>query len=65
LVKNSFSLIEVIFSLIIISIVVAGFSNILISSNNKNTYNELNMAYNNFINNQPISSKDIIFIEKK
>jgi len=65
LVKNSFTLIEVLSSLIIISVIILGFSNIIISNNKKDNYEKLNIAYDNFLDNKAISTKDIIFNEHK
>jgi len=65
LVKNSFTLIEVLSSLIIISIIISGFSNIVIANNKQDNYKKLNISYNNFLDNKVTSTKDIIFNEHK
>jgi len=65
LVKNSFTLIEVLSSLIIISIIISGFSNIIISNNKQDNYEKLNIAYDNLLGNKTTSTKNIIFNEHK
>jgi len=62
LAKNSFTLIEVMMSLIIISVIIAGFSNLIINTNNLN-YQKLTKAYNNYLNNKKISTENIKFME--
>ena len=52
-------------SLIIISTIIAGFSNLIIGTNTKDNYTLLNKAYNNFIENKKVSTKDIVFNEHK
>jgi len=63
LVKNSFTLIEVIFSLIIIAVIISGYSNLILNSNSSNNYDDLNTAYNNFLDGKKLSSNKLQFLE--
>ena len=53
------------FSLVIISIMILGFSNIILNTNNKSKYEELNIAYDKYLQNKNISSSNIVFNEHK
>jgi len=63
LVKSSFTIIEVMFGLIILSVIISGYSNILLNNTISENYNNLQIAYNNFLDNKQISTNNIKFIE--
>jgi hypothetical protein len=51
------------FGLIILSVIISGYSNILLNNTISENYNNLQIAYNNFLDNKQISTNNIKFIE--
>ncbi len=47
--KNSFTLIETLFSLIILSVIIGGYTGFITNHKSVNIYNELQNTHNNFI----------------
>jgi len=56
LVKNSFTLIETIISLVLVSIIISSFSKLLINFNSNTTYINLQKAQNEFTQYKKINS---------
>ena len=54
--KNSFTLIETLLSLVIISIILGGFYTLINQNNDFKTYNTLQKAQNDFISNDDINN---------
>jgi len=54
--KNSFTLIETIVSLILVSIIISSFSKLIINYNSNKTYTNLHKAQNEFIGNGKVTS---------
>ncbi|MCK5293843.1 MAG: prepilin-type N-terminal cleavage/methylation domain-containing protein [Arcobacteraceae bacterium] len=63
--KNSFTLIETLLSLIIISIIISGFSSFINQDNNFSTYQNLQKSQNEFIQTNTINSQYSEFTLKK
>ena len=60
--KNSFTLFEVLISLVILSVIISGISRLFVSDNRTNRYYELQKIENNYIEkNSIINSEDIKF----
>ncbi|MDD2699498.1 MAG: prepilin-type N-terminal cleavage/methylation domain-containing protein [Arcobacteraceae bacterium] len=53
--KNSFTLIETLLSLIIISVIISGFTKFINNPTNLSTYNNLQTAHNDFLKTGNIS----------
>jgi len=62
--KNSFTLIETLLSLIIISVIISGFTKFINNPSKLSTYNELQNAHNNYQKNGAITDGENFVFSK-